>query len=172
MRIQILALVSLFVLTLSCKNKQESNSTAGVEVNKSQEITEQEISKLKYIDYALDEKTEDAIEDWAQYRQLRDVIDDVKEGDLSFFNDNEKAIKLLLKELKDDIPETIASSSILARILVVETKFYKLESLSNLSTTSKEELLEAIQEFLVSFSNLNLQMNKKIEFDTRTIERP
>ena len=54
----------------------------------------------------------------------------------------------------------------------METKFLKLESLVNLSTTSKTELIANIQDFLIAFSNLNLQMNKKIENDNIIIERP
>lgn len=171
MRITIILAVSLLVLFTSCNNKA-NNSTEQVEKTDNQVIASQDIAKLKYTDYALDEKTNNALQDWAQYIQLEEVVNNVKTGDLSFFNDNKKAITLLLKEFKKDIPEAVNSPSILARILVFETKFFKLESLSNLSTTSKEELLETIKEFLVSFSNLNLQMNKKIEFDSRNIVKP
>ncbi|MDA9775017.1 hypothetical protein N9B67_01725, partial [Algibacter sp.] len=85
---------------------------------------------------------------------------------------NEKAIKLLLKDLKQNVPEALNSSSIVARILVLETKLLILESLANLSTTAKEELLETIKEFFVSFYTLSFQMNKKVEFDNRSIEKP
>lgn len=171
MRFTILLAVSLFVLFSSCNNNA-NNSTQEIEKDDSQEITSQDIEKLKYTDYALDEKTYTALDNWSQYLQIEEVIANVKKGDLSFFNDNKKAIKLLFKELKKDIPEAVNSPSILARILVLETKLYKLESLSNLITTSKEELLETIKEFLISYSNFNLQMNKKIEFDSRTIVKP
>ncbi|WP_345190464.1 hypothetical protein [Algibacter agarivorans] len=169
---KILFVISLFILCFSCKKTQENTSADATEQSIRQEITEKDISKIKYVEYALDLKTEDTIEDWVEYSQLQDLITDVKKGDLSFFNDNKTVIKLLLKELKSNIPEQVNSASITARILVLETKLYKLESLSNLSTTSKEELIAVIKEFLVSFSNLNMQMNKKIEFDSRSIEKP
>ena len=172
MRNKILFVISLFILCFSCKKTQENTSADTTEQSNSQEITEKDISNIKYVEYALDSKTEDTIEDWVEYSQLQDIITDIKKGDLSFFNDNKTVIKLLLKELKSNMPEQVNSASISARILVLETKLYKLESLSNLSTTSKEELLDVIKEFLVSFSNLNLQMNKKIEFDSRSIEKP
>ena len=103
---------------------------------------------------------------------MDEVISNVKKGDLTFFNDNEKAIELLIKELKQNVPKSLNSSSIHARILVLETKVLKLESLANLSTTTKEELLETIKEFFVSFYTLCFQMNKKVEFDNRSIEKP
>ena len=172
MRIKILTLLSVILLFSGCKKNTENVSNETIEQDSGYGVTQKEIEDLNYTDYSLDEKVNVIIQDWAEYLQIQDVIDNVKTGDLSFFNDNEKAIKLLLKELKKNIPEELKAASIEARLLVVETKLYKLESLSNLSTTSKKELLSTIQEFLVSFSNLNLQMNKKIDFDTRVIERP
>lgn len=172
MRINILIVVSLFILCFSCKKTQDNTSTDTIEQNKDQEITEKDIANINYTEYALDSKTEDVIQNWAEYLQLQDIILNIKKGDLSFFNDNKDVIKLLLKELKSNIPKQVSSPSITARILVLETKLYKLESLSNLSTTSKEELIGTINEFFVSFSNLNLQMNKQIEFDNRSIEKP
>ncbi|MGB5417681.1 hypothetical protein [Algibacter sp.] len=168
-----LIVLSFILLFTSCKKTQEDTTTENeVEQNKTQEITEQDVSRLKYVEYILDPKTEETIKDWAEYEQLNAIIDNVKKGDLSYFNDNEKVIQLLIKELKQNIPAALNSESILSRLLVLETKLLKLESLSNLTTTSKEELLENIKEFLVAFSNLSFQMNKKIEFDNRSIEKP
>ena len=172
MRIKILTLLSVILLFSGCKKSAENASNESTNQDSNYGVTQKEIEGLNYIEYTLDEKVNDIIQGWTEYLQIQDVIDSIKKGDLSFFNDNEKAIKMLLKELKKNIPETLEASSIEARLLVFETKLYKLESLSNLSTTSKEELLSTIKEFLVAFSNLNLQMNKKIDFDTRIIERP
>tara|TARA_R110002126_G_scaffold56346_8_gene150595 strand:+ start:5561 stop:6079 length:519 start_codon:yes stop_codon:yes gene_type:complete len=172
MRIKTLVILSFLVLFSACKKSQDHSTENQIEQNKSQEISEQDIAKLKYIEYALDTTTEAVIQDWAEYTQIEDVVANIKKGDLTFFNDNEKAIKLVLKELKQNVPESLNSSSINARILVLETKILKLESLANLSTTTKEELLETIKEFFVSFYTLSFQMNKKIEFDNRSIEKP
>lgn len=172
MYIKPLVILSFLVLFSACKNTQEDTTEDQMEQNKGQDITEQDVAKLKYIEYALDPKTEEIIQDWPDYKQIEEVVANIKNGDLSFFNDNEKAIQLLLKDLKENIPEPLNSSSIVARMLVLETKILKLESLANLSTTSKEELLETIKEFFVSFYTLSFQMNKKVEFDNRSIERP
>lgn len=172
MHIKTLVVFSFLILFSACKKTQEIAQEEQTEQNKSQEITEQDISKLKYIEYILDSKTADIVADWPEYLQLEELIVNIKKGDLSYFNDNKKVIKLLIKELKQNIPKALNSDSILSRILVLETKLLQLESLSNLTTTSKEELLKSIKEFLVSFSNLSFQMNKKIEFDNRSIEKP
>lgn len=168
MRIKSLSILSLLVIFLSCKKDQENN-TGAIE---NTEITEKDISKIDYIEFALDLKADDPIKDWVQYYELQDAITNIKKGDLSFFNDNDEAIKTLLKELKTSIPKEINVLSILARITALETKLYKLKSLSNLSTTSKKELIATIKDFLAAFSSLNFQINKKRELDNQKIERP
>jgi len=172
MHFKSLALLSFLIIFSACKKDKENSTENKIEQIKSQEITEQDISRLKYVEYILDSKTNIIVQDWPDYLQLEDVVANIKKGDLVYFNDNKKVIQLLIKELKQNIPNALNSKSILSRILVLETKLFKLESLLNLTTTSKKELLGAIKEFLISFSNLNFQMNKKVEFDSRLIEKP
>lgn len=171
MNIKFLSILILFILFFSCKKNQDNDDITN---NGVENIKEKDLSKLDYIEFALDSRTEKVIEedDWLEYYQLQEVITNVKKGDLTFFNDNDDAIKTLLKDLKEKIPGKINYPPTIARITALETKLYKLESLSNLSTTSKQELSLIIKEFLESFSNLNLQMNKKIEKDSRKIEKP
>lgn len=172
MRIKTLIILSLLIIFFSCKKDQENNTGDHVGDNDNKGITEKDISKIDYIEFALGLKTEEVVKDWQSYHELQDAIINIKKGDLSFFNDNDEAINTLLKELKTSIPKETNTPSILARITALETKLYKLESLSNLSTTSKKELIATIKDFLVAFSSLNLQINKKIEFDSRKIEKP
>ncbi|MFY0712346.1 hypothetical protein J1D01_01605 [Seonamhaeicola sp. NFXS20] len=160
----------LFFIFLSCKN-QENKTNDNVE-NENKELTEKEISEIDYIDFLLDEKTETIVANWAEYNQLQGVIFEIKKADLGFFHDNRETIKTTLTDLRKNIPEAVKSPSIEARISAFETQFLKLESLSNLSTTTKQELLNTVKDLLVAFSNLNLQMNKKVEFDNLNIEKP
>tara|TARA_R110000868_G_scaffold320583_4_gene581522 strand:+ start:10197 stop:10718 length:522 start_codon:yes stop_codon:yes gene_type:complete len=163
----------LSLLLVSCNNTSNESKTKQTfiePVNKS--LSEKDISKLKYIEYSLDDKTENAIENWIKYKELETLVQNVKKGDLSYFNDNNEAIKTFLTEFENTIPDTVNTAPVGARITAFKTKLYKLESLSNLKTTSKQELGMTIKEFLESFSNLNLQMNKKLEKDSQQIERP
>ena len=172
MNIKFLSLVVLLTVFFSCKKTQEENTSTADEDNTKQELSKNDISKLNFVDYILDEKTETSIESWQEYTELNDVVVNIKDGDLSYFNDNDEGIKTLFKNLKIKIPKTVETPSIIARIVALETKFYKLKSFSGLSTTSKEELNAVIKEFLESFSYLNLQMNKKIENDSNNTEKP
>jgi hypothetical protein len=172
MNIKFFSILIVFVLFFSCKKTVSENTENNTSENVNQDITESDIAKLNFIDFILDEKTEKAIEEWVEYYQLQEVIANVKKGDLSFFNDNKKIITTLLKDLKINIPKKVNTPATLARIQVLETKLLKLESLSNLTTTNKDELNNTIKEFFESFSNLNFQMNKKLEKDSRNIQKP
>ncbi|ALJ05331.1 hypothetical protein APS56_09425 [Pseudalgibacter alginicilyticus] len=174
MTIRFLSILGLGLLLFSCKETSETNAAETPEEPISQKISENDISKINYTDYVLDSKTEIAIEDWVKYQEIDAVVKNVKQGDLSYFHDNDRAniIRNFFIALKKAIPDTINTPAISSRILVLETKTWKLESFANLSTTTEEELNQTIKEFLVSFSNLNLQMNKKLEKDSQQIDKP
>lgn len=166
--------LSVFILLcfFSCKKEQENSELIVVKKNDSLLIKEKDIVKLQYTDYILDDRTGNVVERWLDYTKLQEVINNVKKGDLSFFKGDAQTVRDLLKNLKQTIPYEVNTPSILARIAALETKVYKLESISKLPNSSKSELLELTKELLTAFSNLNLQMNKKLEADNIIIEKP
>lgn len=158
---------------LSCKQQPENIEKDLKATDKSQKITEKDIAKFRYSDFGLDDKVRLITESWQEYSDLEKIIINVKAGDLSYFkNDAKKNLKTLLGDIRETIPDTIKTPSVLARITAMETKLYKTESLSNLSTTKREELESTLKELLVSFSNLNFQMNKKLESDFHSNQNP
>jgi len=161
-------LITLFLF--SCKQKTNDDNAISKSEQSSSLITESDISKLKLLEYELDSKTEKVIESWEQYNELASIISNLEKGDLLYFKNNKEITDSFLKDMRDNIPDTINTPSVSARLIALDTKFLKLESCYNLSTTSKEELLQNIKEFLESFSNLNLQMNKKLEKDSQIID--
>lgn len=172
MKLKFLGIVWVLLFFVSCKKKQDDAALVVEKPVESQVIKVKDVAKIKYTDYILDSRAEDSIVNWMAYKQLDEVVNNLKKADLSFFKANEKNVKELVRNLKQTIPAEINNNAITARITALETQLLKLESLYNLSTTTKPELLENIRAFLVAFSNLNLQMNKKIEADNIIIERP
>lgn len=172
MRILTIILLNCFVCFTGCKNTEKDQFAEAGEQPPKNILTEQDIAQLKYTDYILDQKAQEIIKDSNEYLQLQDLKDQIRKGDLKFFEIYKDGPKDLFKNLRKTWPDELNSESILARILVLETKFLQLESLLKLSTTDKDQILEASKEFLVAFSNLNLQINKKMELDNRVIEKP
>ena len=119
-----------------------------------------------------DAKVQKVIGSWEKYTEFQKVILDVKVANLSFFRDNNEILTVLIDELKTTIPEMVNTPQVMARIIALETTLYKLESNVNLSNAKKETVISAVKEFLIAFSNLNLQMNKKLEKESQNIQKP
>ncbi|EGV42907.1 hypothetical protein BZARG_2056 [Bizionia argentinensis JUB59] len=157
---------------LSCKDADPETNLELTDNAISELITKEDVKALKYSDFMVDAKVEKIIGNWAKYGELNIIIQDLKTGNLSFFKSNTEIVATLNKELKATVPEAINSSLIVARVIAVETKIYKLESAVNLSNPTKESILEPLKELLVAFSNLNLQMNKQLEKESQQIQKP
>jgi hypothetical protein len=168
----LLRFLLITLLLVSCKQSTDNGTLNSKFEQTNSQITESDISKLELLEYELDVKTKKAIESWEQYKELINIISKLEKGNSLYFKNNKEVTTSFLKDLKDKIPDTINTPSVSARLMALETKFLKLESLYNLSSTSKDELLQSIKEFLESFSNLNLQMNKKLEKESQIIENP
>ena len=168
---RILSVLSLCICLISCNNLEENRK--GIQKESSEkDISKKDISNLDYIDFILDEKADKSIESWKEYYEFNTVIIDLKKGDLSYLEDNHEVLEAKLKDLKAAIPDQINTPLILARLVAFDTKMYKLESIVNLSTTTKTQLIADIKDVLISFSNLNLQINKKFEKESQNIQKP
>tara|TARA_R100001377_G_scaffold29797_1_gene16226 strand:+ start:59 stop:571 length:513 start_codon:yes stop_codon:yes gene_type:complete len=162
----------LVLCLVSCQETKTETDQVQTDNLLSELVTKEDIIALKFTDFIADANVEKIISGWAKYRELNTIILDVKSGNLSFFKSNEEIVAALNKDLKTTIPEAINSPLILSRVIAVETKIYKLEGVVNLTTPTKESLLESVKELLVAFSNLNLQMNKKVEKESQKIVKP
>ena len=169
---RILSIIFLSVCLFACKQGKKEMVTENLITIDSLKVTKDDISKLNYVEFILDGKAYNLFGSWASYDELDNHITNLKQGDLSFFKENPELLDAFVKDLKETIPENAKTPAIEARVKELETKIYKLQSFLNLSNTNKNKLLPAIQELLVSFSNLNLQINKKIEKESQIIEKP
>ncbi|MFL0353042.1 hypothetical protein [Xanthomarina sp. GH4-25] len=159
-------IVCLFSCEENTKNEQQTENNTTVLVSK------KNIQKLNYTDFVLDSKVKKKIQGWNKYTELEGVILNLKQGNLSYFKENHDILEALITDLKETIPESVNSPSVMSRLIALDTKLYKLESVVNLSNTTSDKLIIPIKEVLVSFSNLNLQMNKKIERESQKIQKP
>ena len=96
----------------------------------------------------------------------------LKQGDLSFFKNEQAEVKALFDSLKTTIPDTINTKPIVSRFAVLETTSLKLQDNLNMDNIEKATKLASVKEVLVAFGNLNLQINKKLEFDANQFFKP
>jgi hypothetical protein len=158
--VRVLLVVSFLVL-VACDENAKSNERDNTV--KSQDLTKinaKAIESLNYTDYALSEDAETIINQWEKYQELSIQINYLKKGDLSFFNSDKELLVDFIKELKDNIPESLQTRPISSRVTLVETFLLKLNDDLTLSNIKVEDKLESIKAVLESFSNLNFQINK------------
>lgn len=172
MLLRLFKIISFCFVITACNNKPQQTTDAKTETNKTSILTEADIAKLKYLEFALDPKAEVLTESWQPYNRLKTAVENIKKADFSFFEEDEQAVFELVKELRNTIPDTLKTQSALSRITIVENMLYKLEETYKLNTTTKPELAAATKALLVAYSNLNFQLNKKLEKDKQRIERP
>ncbi|MDO6596048.1 hypothetical protein Q4512_03920 [Oceanihabitans sp. 2_MG-2023] len=164
--------ITLFFCVFSCKKTDVTQNVEEVKDETSLKITKEDISKLNYTAFILDSRTKNSSEFWQKYAELDEVVSKVNQADLSFFKENNEVLIAFVKDLKETIPEEVDTPHINARLIALETQMLKLEGVANLSQPKKEEVLLVVRDFLTAFSNLNLQINKKIEKESQNIQKP
>jgi hypothetical protein len=135
-------------------------------------ISQKDIESIRYDEYGLSSDSQKAVNDWQKFQELNIQINLLKNGDLAYFSGDPLIIKTFLQELRTEMPKQLRTNEISARITALDTKTQKLNSLLRLANIDKQEKLNAIREFLVTTSNLNLQINKKFEFEKNNVLKP
>ena len=164
--------MTLFILSCNPDVKNESAIVDEITTIDSSIITANDISKIKFTEYALSKITQNKTINWQKFNELSNKIELLRTGDLSFFRDDKAILEGFIADLRNEIPESLNTQSILVRLTVIETVFLKLEGLASLKTAKKEKLLMAIKDVLLSYTNLIFQMNKKFEKESQKIEKP
>ena len=156
----------VFFVLLSCGDNQAAvNENNSESVNQEIKITQRAIEKFDYMDYVLSVNGEKAVMDWEKYQELVIQINYLKKADLSFFNGDKKLLGKFIDSFKVQIPDTLKTNSIVSRTVIVETSLLRLNENLTLENIDGGLKLEGVKEVLVAFSNLNYQINKKLERD-------
>jgi hypothetical protein len=164
----------LFVcfFSLSCINNSDKEIVKETTVIQKDILTKGLISKLKFNDILLDKSAKVIIEEWKSYTAIDKAIIDIKSLKFTFFTEQEDIFRSTLLELKTTIPEAIDSQPIKARILVLQNQLYRFQEELKIKKQLKKEDIIFIKEVFVAFSNLNLQINKKLEKEAQQIIKP
>ncbi|HLV13869.1 MAG TPA: hypothetical protein VKY41_01720 [Xanthomarina sp.] len=168
---KILISFCLLICLLSCGNTEENTGNVEEDSNLPN-LTKEQVQNLKFTEYLQDAKVKAYTQNWVQYNELENIMENLKQANVAYFKDNHEILESLTKDLKANIPEQLNAPSIMSRLIALETKLYKLESVVNLSNTTPDAIISHIKEVLVSFSDLNLQMNKKLERESQKIIKP
>jgi len=155
------------------------NSDSKVEVTADQivkqpeaTISQTDIEALNFDDFVLDPKAQQLTADWLGFQEIASSIEYLKTGDLSFFKSDIEDLKTAIDKFKLNVTKPFFTDAIMSRIVVVETRFLKLQNDLTLDNISKEEQLNSIREVFIAWSNFIYVINKKFEFEATDTERP
>ena len=155
------------IMVMSCG--EDTNTTQVLETTnnteQSSKITAKTIESIGYKDYALSSESESAVVTWERYHELATQISYLKKADFSFFNGDIELLKKFVEEFKTQMPDQFKVNPILSRNAIVETDLLKLNENLTLDNIKRSEKLLSIKALFVSFSNLNYQINEKLESD-------
>lgn len=167
-------IIAVFIacFLIGCAKNKDQQPEVDVVKQDISKIEKTDLNNLDYIEYILDETVKTNISGWLKYDELLEKINELKNADLGYFKSDKEVVETLVEELATTIPENINTDAINARVLVVQNMYYKLNSTVNLSTSNKSELKKSIVDLFEAFSNLNFQINKKFERDSRNLIKP
>ena len=158
---------------MNCGDRQsDAKSKVDQDQEQTSDITASTIENFRYNEYVLSTEADEATSAWAEFMELSNQIEFLKKADISFFKQDEETLKAFLTEFKENIPESINTNPVKARILVLETRLLKLHNDLTLDNIPKDEQLKSIKNLLEAKSNLNFVINKKLEFEANDVGRP
>ena len=166
MKIGYYVLSAFFFVLFACDNDKNTVEIDATETkNQKPEITVKAIEALDYKDYVLSVESKKAVAEWESYQELDNQIGYLRKADLSFFNGDKDELRLFIQEFKESTPKEFLLNPIISRTAIIETMLLKLNANLTLESIDKADKLESIKEVFVAFSNLNYQINKKLEND-------
>ena len=164
--------IGLYVLNIFCfmlmscgDDKSTTEVTESENTNQKTTITAKVIENFDYTDYALSTEGEAALSSWEKYQELAIQISYLKKSDLSFFNGDKDVLKKFIGEFRISTPKQFLTNPIISRTVILETTLLKLNENLTLETIDGRVKLISVKEVLIAFSNLNYQINKKLERD-------
>lgn len=165
-------LILILVIVTSCVKKSSNQVQILEDASDTLKTVKVDISKLNYKEFVLDSKAEKEISNWWKYNEFSVIIEEFKQGDMSHFDSDFETVETFMKEFTNTIPLMINNESIQARILAVETMYFRMNNVVKMNNASEDQIQKALVGLLEAFSNLNYQINKKFERDFQKISRP
>ena len=69
---------------MACNNKQRATEIT-TKTSKANHLTEADVAKIKYLEFAIDPKVEVLVEPWQPYSRLKTTIENIKIADFFVF---------------------------------------------------------------------------------------
>ena len=154
---KLIKLLPVFILLICCKEidkeeKQQFDTETKV-INYS-ELNLESVYKIKIYNQ---------IENWMNYIELSEFIEQLNLNDFSSVIDNKKYLIRFFNVIKNTIPLDINKPEIKSRLTVIETDFLRFEAMISNYEINDRMKTKMVKKINNSFSNLNFQIDKLTE---------
>ena len=154
---KLIKLLPFFILLFCC---EESNKEQKQQLNTKTKVINYSELNLESV-YKI--KNYNQIDNWINYIELSEFIEQLNLNDFSSVTDNKKYLIRFFNVIKNSIPSEINKPEIKSRLTVIETDFLRFESMISNYEINDKMKVKMVKKINNSFSNLNFQIDKLTE---------
>ena len=154
---KLIKLLPFFILLFCC---EESNKEQKQQLNTKTKVINYSELNLESV-YKI--KNYNQIDNWMNYVELSEFIEQLNLNDFSSVIDNKKYLIRFFNVIKNTIPLDINKPEIKSRLTVIETDFLRFEAMISNYEINDRIKTKMVKKINNSFSNLNFQIDKLTE---------
>ena len=154
---KLIKLLPVFILLFCC---EESNKEEKQQINTDSKVINYSELNLESV-YKI--KNYNQIDNWMNYVELSEFIEQLNLNDFSSVIDNKKYLIRFFNVIKNTIPLDINKPEIKSRLTVIETDFLRFEAMISNYEINDRIKTKMVKKINNSFSNLNFQIDKLTE---------
>ena len=139
---------------------EESNKEEKQQINTDSKVINYSELNLESV-YKI--KNYNQIDNWMNYVELSEFIEQLNLNDFSSVIDNKKYLIRFFNVIKNTIPLDINKPEIKSRLTVIETDFLRFEAMISNYEINDRIKTKMVKKINNSFSNLNFQIDKLTE---------
>ena len=164
------------VLLVSCKKNK--NNVVDVNTVQTDSIIDTNKKTIRAIGETLTPDAKKKVEDWNEYQQLDDFLDNFYSSSPNEVLNLSKELSVTTKQLKDSLKiERFKQPDVSIRINVIHNYALRLADMSTIPSIKPEEVQEETQNVLDAFSALNAKINnltkqEQLEQELRNFNAP
>lgn len=147
---------------------EESNKEEKQQINTDSKVINYSELNLESV-YKI--KNYNQIDNWMNYVELSEFIEQLNLNDFSSVIDNKKYLIRFFNVIKNTIPLDINKPEIKSRLTVIETDFLRFEAMISNYEINDRIKTKMVKKINNSFSNLNFQIDKLTEKERLFLSR-
>lgn len=172
MKKQLIGLLALIILIISCKNDNNQRAIEQEKDIKKKEVVFENINKdWNFIVPNLNPQAQILVNNWVEWRLFKEDISRKPKSSIGAFQQKSKSLSKKASDLNLTIPSLIATTAVKSRISVLITQIKMLELYMNLQQIPYEKVKLLVPEINLGIASLNAQFEELIRKQQIPLEK-